>query len=246
MKNVTCTNVAEARRTGCMVCGSELTYSEKTANQVCVYCRHTFETSVQCSEGHYVCDRCHSMEAMEQMREFCLHSVSTDPMEIADMLMKNPKVKMHGPEHHFLVPAVLLTAYYNLREDHDLLKKKLQTALSRAEYVPGGFCGSHGNCGAAVGTGIFISVVTRANSLSRKEWQLSNLMTARSLETIAMHGGPRCCKRNTFLAIQIASRFANEFLNAGLPEGQQVICSYSDLNYECIKTDCPFFSIPIQ
>jgi hypothetical protein len=31
-------------------------------------------------------------------------------------LMKNPQIKMHGPEHHFLVPAVLLAAYYNTQK----------------------------------------------------------------------------------------------------------------------------------
>ncbi len=32
-------------------------------------------------------------------------------MALAIRLMRLPAVKMHGPEHHFLVPAVLLAAY---------------------------------------------------------------------------------------------------------------------------------------
>ncbi|VUT25840.1 MAG: hypothetical protein MOIL_01256 [Candidatus Methanolliviera sp. GoM_oil] len=55
----------------------------------------------------------------------------------------------------------------------------------------GGFCGYHGDCGAAVGTGIFISLITDATPLSKHEWKLSNLMTAKSLLSIANHGGPR-------------------------------------------------------
>ena len=88
--------------------------------------------------------------------------------------------------------------------------EKIAKARQRAEHVLGGFCGFYGNCGAAVGTGIFMSLITDATPLSHEEWRLSNLMTARSLLTIAHAGGPRCCKRNSFLAIAEAVRFAQE------------------------------------
>jgi hypothetical protein len=45
-------------------------------------------------------------------------------------------------------------------------------------------------CGAGMGTGIFISIVTGATSLSIEEWRLSNLATAKSLLSISEHGGP--------------------------------------------------------
>ena len=32
-------------------------------------------------------------------------------------LMKSPSLKMHGPEHHFLIPAVLLCALYNAKAE---------------------------------------------------------------------------------------------------------------------------------
>jgi len=64
--------------------------------------------------------------------------------------MKNPKIKMHGPEHHFLVPAVLLSAYYNKKKDSRKKEDKIKEARKRAEKILGGFCGSHGICGAAM------------------------------------------------------------------------------------------------
>ena len=57
------------------------------------------------------------------------------------------------------------------------------------------------------GTGIFVSLVTNSTPLSVGEWRLSNLMTAKSLLTIANHSGLRCCKRNTYLAIKEAVNF---------------------------------------
>ena len=65
---------------------------------------------------------------------------------------------------------MLLASYYNIRNEPELKEKKIEDARKRAVNVLGGFCGFYGACGAAVGTGIFISVITEANPLSRDEW----------------------------------------------------------------------------
>jgi hypothetical protein len=155
--------------------------------------------------------------------------------------MKNPAVKMHGPEHHFLVPAVLIAAYYNVQGKPDVKGQKIGQAQQRAEMVNGDSCGLLGDCGAAVGTGIFISLVTGATPLSREEWKLSNLITAKSLEQIALRGGPRCCKRNTFLAIRSAADFTREHLAIVMPIATQITCEFPSRNNECLTKDCPFY-----
>jgi hypothetical protein len=114
----------------------------------------------------------------------------------------------------------------------------------RAEKVLGGFCGFYGDCGAAVGTGIFISVLTDATPLSRNEWKLSNLMTADSLHTIAHAGGPRCCKRNSFLAILEAARFVKEQFDTQMEMGSSRLkCEFHRLNKECKKAECRFYPV---
>ncbi|MEE8571487.1 MAG: DUF5714 domain-containing protein, partial [Candidatus Bathyarchaeia archaeon] len=113
----------------------------------------------------------------------------------------------------------------------------------RASNILGGFCGFHGNCGAAVGTGIFISLITNSTPLSIHEWKLSNLMTARSLLTIAQHGGPRCCKRNAFLAINGAIKFLKTHLDITLKIDKKNRCGFTNLNKECLKQQCPFYAI---
>jgi hypothetical protein len=70
---------------------------------------------------------------------------------------------------------------------------------------------------------------------------LSNLVTAQSLHEIALAGGPRCCKRNTYIAILAASSFVNKEWGVVLPTGLRVTCEFSDLNRECRKMDCPFY-----
>lgn len=228
-------------KNGCLVCGKELKYFENKRKIDCFYCGNSFETLVTCVDGHFVCDRCHSLSANELIFKTCITSRERDPLKLAVNLMKNSKVNMHGPEHHFLVPAVLISSYYNNREEYNKKEKALIKARKRANQILGGFCGSHGVCGAAVGTGIFISVITGANPLSEKEWKLSNQITAKSLEKIAFYGGPRCCKRNTLLSIVGAVSFVEEQLDFEIPVDKSIICEFSDLNQECIEEKCPFY-----
>lgn len=172
---------------------------------------------------------------------FCQSTPLQDPIAIALTLIRNPKIMIHGPEHHFLIPAALLAAYYNNIHDLALKKPKILKAKQRASNVLGGFCGYYGTCGAAVGTGIFISLITDATPLSRREWRLSNLITAETLRSIANHGGPRCCKRNTFLAISTATVFLKTHFNVSLPTKLGVICEFSDLNNECLQSESPYY-----
>lgn len=227
-------------RTGCLVCGKRLVYSDRHAPRKCVLCGETFPGNAECSAGHFVCDSCHSLGANDLIERVCVESGEEDPVKLANRLMRSPAVKMHGPEHHFLVPAVLLAAYCNAAGEKAEKEKRIREARKRAENVLGGFCGFYGDCGAAVGTGIFVSVATGATPLSRKEWRLANLMTATSLRTIAMHGGPRCCKRNSFLAIREAASFSRRELGVRMKIARTHKCTFSPLNRECLGKECPF------
>lgn len=228
-------------QSGCLVCGKDLQYLPEPVDAACVYCGEVHRTDVLCKDGHYVCDRCHRAPAEEIIAAFCTTTMERDPLVIARTLMNAPQVRMHGPEHHFLVPAVLIAAYYNTRGEPGKKPQKVGLARERAALVTGGFCGTHGTCGAAIGTGIFLSVVTGATPLAREEWRLSNLVTSRALGSIALHGGPRCCKRNTFLAIVAAVDFCREHLGTEIPLKKPVTCDYFADNRECLGADCPFF-----
>jgi len=228
-------------KSGCLICGKELVYSGDSEKIDCYYCHQSFDSNTKCIDGHYICDNCHSAPAFDIIQNFCNTTDLTDPLKIALALMKHPSVKMHGPEHHFLVPAVLITAYYNQLQDQDQKVAKLEKAAKRATNILGGFCGYYGTCGAAVGTGIFISLITDSTPLSKEEWKLSNLMTSKSLAIIADHGGPRCCKRNSHLAIREAVNFLIEHFDVKLELNETLVCEFNSLNKECKKNDCPFF-----
>jgi hypothetical protein len=154
--------------------------------------------------------------------------------------MSAPFISMHGPEHHFLVPAVLLTAYYNQQGNPQEKERKIRVARQRADNVLGGFCGFYGACGAGVGTGIFISLITDSTPLSKESWGLANQMTAESLRCIGALGGPRCCKRDTFMALKTAKKFVRQKFEITLDVPETIACEFNAFNQECIEEECPF------
>lgn len=149
---------------------------------------------------------------------------------------------MHGPEHHFLVPAVLLAAFYTVTgtANYDYAEK-IQEARNRAEDVKGGFCGFQGACGAAIGAGIFMSIVTGATPLSDRERALSNRITAECLRAMAENGGARCCKRESLLAIITSVEFVRREFGVVMPVDFLPPCSFTAGNRECIRERCGFY-----
>jgi len=147
---------------------------------------------------------------------------------------------MHGPEHHVLIGSALLTAYHNSGGKIHL-PEALKVMRQRGSQLPGGICGLWGNCGAGVSAGIFMSIITGSTPLSGATWRLSNLMTSRCLESIAEFGGPRCCKRDGFLAIKTAVPYVATHCNIQMELPEKLECHFSSRNRECIKKQCPFF-----
>jgi hypothetical protein len=232
---------APSHRTACLACGEELVYLPEAQGMRCAGCQRSFESHARCARGHFYCDACHSSDAMEVIERLCLHSEETDPAALTRAVMHHPALKMHGPEHHFLTPAALLAAWCNLRGEPEERKASLLTeARRRATQVPGGACGAWGACGAAIGAGIFVSVVTGATPRSREPWALSQAMTAEVLGVLARLGGPRCCKRNTWLATLAAAKFSGKHLGAPMPT-RGAPCDFSPMNPDCHTEHCPFY-----
>ncbi len=227
----------------CLICGAPLEYLQQDTMMECVICHLQEPSKTRCVDGHYVCSQCH-MAGMDSIIVLCMNETSRNPVEVLERMMSQPFCHMHGPEHHVLVGAALLTAYNNCLPDTAKLdmESALVEVVERGRQVPGGACGYMGACGASISTGIFMSVVTRNTPLSTDTWRLCNLMTARALEQVALNGGPRCCKRDSYLSILTAVDFVKENLGVEM-EKTKVRCSRSQFNNQCIGKKCPFASL---
>ena len=180
-------------------------------------------------------------EWMDSVAAICMRETSRNPIKVLETLMSLPFCHMHGPEHHVLVGAALLTAYNNCLPDTAKLdlQADLSEVMKRGRQVPGGACGYMGACGASISSGIFMSVVTRNTPFSTDTWRFCNLCTARALEQVAENGGPRCCKRDSYLSILATIDFVAEHLGVQM-ERPKVRCSHSQINEQCIGKKCPF------
>ena len=221
----------------CLICKAPLEYLSEGIEMECAICHKKEISTARCVRGHFVCDECHT-RGIDQIIGVCLGETSRNPYEILSHLMDLPICHMHGPEHHILVGSALLTAYKNAGGEIDL-PKALGEMQSRGRKVPGGACGFWGSCGAAISSGMFLSIVSGATPLANEAWGMSNRMTAASLQAIGTVGGPRCCKRNSYLAITEAVRFVKENLGVEM-ELSPIRCRHSPQNNQCIGSRCPF------
>ena len=222
----------------CVICGAPLTYADRDTEMTCALCQKQEPSKTVCRNGHYVCNECHT-KGIDAIVGLCMGESSKSPSYILRRLMALPFCHMHGPEHHVMVGAALLTAYRNAGGAIEL-SKALSEILARGKQVPGGACGFWGACGAGISTGIFLSVITGATPLAKESWGLSNQMTAAALEAIGKVGGPRCCKRDSYLAITAAVAFVKERLSVTM-ELDEIRCTHAAQNNQCIGTRCPFF-----
>ena len=221
----------------CIICKAPLEYLEKDEEMECAICHKKENSKTRCIKGHYVCNDCHT-KGIDIIIGICLNTESKDPVEIIRMMMAEPFCHMHGPEHHVMVGSALLTAYKNAGGDINL-EETLIEMQSRGKSVPGGACGLWGACGAGISTGMFVSIITKASPLTQESWGLSNMMTSKALGEIGKIGGPRCCKRDSYLAILSAIDFVKEHFGIEM-EKNKVVCTHSGVNNQCIGNRCPF------
>lgn len=239
MDNKNCCGPNTDNVSGCMVCGHALSCASGVPLRAnCFYCGIEDRTNVFCLEGHYVCDDCHRKDALKLAEQICMDSDLVDPVELALCIYDLPNLHMHGPEYHSIVPAVLVAAYGNCINNKDVLA--IQEAVSRGESIAGGMCGTHGACGAGIGLGIAYAIIYKATPYSKEERCNANKMTALALTAISRLGGPRCCKRDSMVAIEIAKEHFGCFAGSG---ENKYLCSQYLKNEMCIKRECPYYPV---
>lgn len=211
----------------CIVCEAPLVYLEKDELMECVLCHKKEFSKTRCQNGHYVCNDCHT-KGMDVIISMCLKEPSQNPIEIIRTMMNASFCHMHGPEHHVMVGAALLTAYKNAGGNIEL-KDALIEMMHRGKAVPGGACGFWGACGAGISAGMFVSIISGSTPLSTESWGLANKMTSKALDAIGSIGGPRCCKRDSYLSILAAIEYVKEHFGIEMDRNGLIRCSMQSL-----------------
>ena len=229
----------------CMVCGTELVYDKSEKEQTCVYCGEVFSSPIYCPNGHFVCDSCHSSDAISLLERLAELDTSTDPKIVVDKAMSHSSFKFHGPEHHGLVPAAILIAMKNrgiARPDGSPITfEMILEGIRRGMKIPGGFCGYAGTCGACVGAGVAVALFVGSTPVKGPERTIAHKATTTALY-LSQDGLRRCCKRATYYGLTSAMNLLRDEYDIDLGEAPAYkSCKYSPKSRDCEEENCPFF-----
>lgn len=180
------------------------------------------------------------IEKMNSIKNELLKETSTDPIEIVRKVMQQDFVAIHGPEHHFLDGAAFLVAYNNAGGQINLEKSLIELS-KRALTMPGAMCGYWGICGSVASLGAALAIIHQTGPLSDSSYYADHMeYSSITLHKMSIIGGPRCCKRNAFIALTSAVNYVNE--KYGVQMRCQIDrCEFSVRNQQCIKERCPFY-----
>ena len=174
----------------------------------------------------------------EQIIAECEKAGGTNPYEIFHTIAQQDFVRIHGPEHHVLDGACLLTAFYHAGGNidlHDALQKLMHEGLR----MPGAACGLWGVCGAVTSIGAALAIIDGTGPLSTDDWGSHMEYTSAALARLAKTGGPRCCKRDAFTAMEQAVEYVKNRYGITLDMGP-IQCDFSPRNAQCIGERCPY------
>ena len=165
---------------------------------------------------------------------------STDPGRIFRSMAEKEYISMHGPEHHVLDGACILTAYANAGGKIDL-EEGLQQLLEEGLKMPGAMCGLWGVCGAVASAGAALAVIDGTGPLSEDgSWGRHMAFTAAATAELGRVNGPRCCKRDARLSLRACVDHINKHYPVKLEYSEEA-CTFSSENRQCIRERCPYY-----
>ena len=168
----------------------------------------------------------------------CMKISSTNPYEIFYTIAQKDFVNIHGPEHHVLDGACILTAFHNAGGNIDLYAA-LQKLMREGLRMPGAACGLWGVCGAVTSIGAALAIIDGTGPLSTEDWGSHMEYTSAALARLAKVGGPRCCKRDAFSSMEQAVEYIKKRYGITL-HMSPVKCEFSLQNEQCIGKRCPY------
>lgn len=178
------------------------------------------------------------------VQDLCLASDSTCPESLLEQVMADERHPAFGPLHHFTVGAVLITCCRNAMASADRdakLEADLDELAARSAHVPGATCARWGVCGAAASAGMAYAILRENAPLKVEGWQEGQLLVSMLLERIAHAGAPRCCKRDSRIAVRESLPVFKQAFGVRLARlSDAPRCETAPLNSVCMGNACPF------
>lgn len=188
------------------------------------------------------CPNCSTLEYKSVIEKSCLRSTTSNPIHLADVIMRHPAFPVAGQAHHPLVAACLLAAIRNA--GGDVSESQIQQGIKRADSIPAGFCAGFGADAAAISCGISVAVMekTTVKAEHAAGRTLAHLLTGQAMLAIAANSGNRCCKRSVFTVLDIAVTFFSGTRKFALEQpSERIQCQFFAGNPLCNGKACKFY-----
>lgn len=162
------------------------------------------------------------------------------PAEALDeLLSQGPGAPVHGVWHHALVGELLLVCLRNA--GYPISDDLVDEVVERGRQLPGGSCGFLGTCGALSSAASAYAILLGATPVATDARQALLSFSARLASRLSEIGGSRCCKKSSYLALEIAREELAK-LGFALPEEQfEGRCRFLAANDTCDGDGCPYF-----
>ena len=182
---------------------------------------------------------------VHEKAELIIRDIKTEegvnPIHIFKRIAQKEYVSIHGPEHHILDGASVLVAYKNAG-GNIYIDGALEKLMAEGLRMPGAMCGLWGICGAITSIGAALSIIDGTGPLSTDgTWGDHMLFTSNAIGELGQINGPRCCKRDAMIAFKNGIEYINKHYDVNL-EYEHMKCEYSNINEQCIKERCPYYS----
>lgn len=233
------TDINQSSAATCGFCGTALKLLPNAIGARCMICGERGRTRTWCTQGHFVCEDCRGNELWGLVERLLQQDYSSDPVEILERMRESHDFPMHGPEHHPLVAAAFLVAYHNLHGEPEW-SAILDTLQSAATQLPGGTCGFWGACAAGLSVGMAYCTILDSSPTDGEPRAASHKAVAQILARIGEFTGPRCCRRECLLSLQVACELSATLLPHAVTTEYRVPCAQAEDNPECLGSACPF------
>ena len=111
----------------------------------------------------------HKMISIEEKTKRIIEDIQQEkgcnPVRIFKNMAQKEYISIHGPEHHILDGACILTAFYNAG-GNIRLEESLNKIAREGLRMPGAMCGLWGICGAIASVGAALAIIDGTGPLS--------------------------------------------------------------------------------
>lgn len=224
----------------CSICGQNFCILANAVTLPCAICGNPVLTRYICASDHAICGFCFTTPYLTYLAsKFNSSDISSNPIETFLLLSKNYDFPIHGPEHHGLAAAAFLFAYHHLTRE--LSQETIMNAVQQAAVLPMGSCGTWGACSAALGIGVAYATILQATPMKGVARGSIQKIVADIIMRIGEYQAPRCCRRETLTALQVACEASTTLLTIPIESQVNCQCDQALSQVDCIRERCPFY-----